>query len=71
MKAKAGGHWMVVYMTHSLQQAEAVERMLTDEGFLVNCRALNRAVSSSGTYELCVLESEAQEARKLLVESGL
>lgn len=71
MREKSSGHWMVVYMTHSLQQAEAVERMLTDEGFLVNCRALNRAVSSSGTYELCVLKSEAQEARKLLVENGL
>ena len=71
MKAKAGGHWMVVYMTHSQQDAVAVERMLTDEGFLVNCRALNRAVSSSGTFELCVLVSEAQEARKLIVENGL
>ena len=71
MKVKMGGHWMVVYMTHSPQQAKAVERMLTDEGFLVQCRALNRAVSNSGTYELCVLESEAQEARKLLVENGL
>ena len=49
---------------------EAAERMLTAEGFLARRRELNRSVSGAGTYELCVLESEAQEARQLIMERG-
>ena len=66
MKMGSGGVWLVIYMTHNLQALEAAERMLTDEGFLVR----RRVVSGAGTYELCVLESEAQEARQLVMEKG-
>lgn len=59
--------WLVVYISPSLQMADAVERLLLDEGFLVR----RKAVSGSDTYELRVLESEAKEARELLVEKGL
>ena len=59
--------WLVVYMCTSLQTADAVEQLLYSEGFLVR----HREVLSSGMVELCVLESEAQEAREMLVEIGL
>ena len=59
--------WLVVYMCASLQMADAVEQLLYSEGFLVR----RREVLSSGMVELCVLESEAQEAREMLVEKGL
>ena len=59
--------WLVVYMCASLQMADAVEQLLRSEGFLVR----RREVLSSGMVELCVLESEAQEAREMLVEKGL
>ena len=68
---RMGSLWLVVYMTHSESRADAVERMLQDEGFLVRRRVLNRAISGAGAYELSVLESEAQEARQLLDEKGL
>lgn len=67
MKTGASGVWLVVYMCTSLQTADAVEQLLHSEGFLVR----RREVLSSGMVELCVLESEAQEARKMLVEKGL
>ena len=67
MKTGASGVWLVVYMCASLQMADAVEQLLRSEGFLVR----RREVLSSGMVELCVLESEAQEARKMLVEKGL
>ena len=69
MRTGTSGLWLVVYMTHSLPALEAAERMLQDEGFLVRRRALRRSVSG-GAYELCVLESEAQEARQLIMERG-
>ena len=70
MRTGTSGLWLVVYMTHSLPALEAAERMLQDEGFLVRRRDLNRSVSGAGTYELCVLESEAPEARQLIMEKG-
>ena len=70
MRTGAEGLWRVVYMTHRLELLEAAERMLTDEGFLVRRRALHRAVTNGGAYELRVLESEAAEARQLIMEKG-
>lgn len=71
MKSSSGGVWMVVYMAHNQHQADLVERMLRDEGFLVRMQALNRAVTGSGVFELRVLASEAEEARRFILENGL
>ena len=71
MKETSGGLWLVVSVTYSLRQADAVEQMLRDEGFLVRVRALNRAISGSGVFELRVLASEAEDARRFLIERGL
>ena len=59
MKGTSGGLWLVVCVTYSQRQADAVEQLLRDEGFLVRVRALNRAISGSGVFELRVLASEA------------
>ena len=71
MKGTSGGLWLVVCVTYSQRQADAVEQLLRDEGFLVRVRALNRAISGSGVFELRVLASEAGEARRFLSERGL
>ena len=70
MRTEADSLWLVVYMTHSLPALEAAEQMLASEGFLVRRRELHRSVSGAGAYELRVLESEAQEARQLIMEKG-
>ena len=71
MKASLEGLWMVVSVTYSQKQADAVEQLLRDEGFLVRVRTLNRAITGSGVFELRVLASEAEEARRFLSERGL
>ena len=71
MKASPEGLWMVVSVTYSQKQADAVEQMLRDAGFLVRIRTLNRAIAGSGVFELRVLASEAEEARRFLSERGL
>ena len=71
MKTSSAGRWLVVHIAHNRQQADAVVRMLEEEGFLVNVKALGGMVSASGACELRVLASEAEEARRLLLEKGL
>ena len=71
MKGASEGLWLVVSVAYSQRQAEAVEQLLRDEGFLVRIRALDRALSGSGVFELRVLAAEAEEARRFLMERGL
>ena len=71
MKGASEGLWLVVSVAYSQRQADAVEQLLRDEGFLVRVRALNRAISGSGVFELRVLAAEAEEARRFLMERGL
>ena len=71
MKGASDGLWLVVSVAYSQRQADAVEQLLRDEGFLVRIRALDRALSGSGVFELRVLAAEAEEARRFLIERGL
>lgn len=71
MKGASEGLWLVVSVAYSQRQADAVEQLLRDEGFLVRIRALDRALSGSGVFELRVLAAEAEEARRFLIERGL
>lgn len=67
MNRSTNGHWLVVYMCRGLQKAMDMEKLLSDEGFLVR----SRAVGGEDTYEIHALESEAQEARNFILEKGL
>ena len=71
IKGASEGLWLVVSVAYSQRQADAVEQLLRDEGFLVRIRALDRALSGSGVFELRVLAAEAEEARRFLIERGL
>lgn len=71
MRTTSEGLWLVVAVAYSQRQADAVEQLLRSEGFLVRVRALDRAISGSGAFELRVLASEAEEARRFLMEKGL
>lgn len=71
MKGASEGLWLVVSVAYSQRQADAVEQLLRDEGFFVRIRALDRALSGSGVFELRVLAAEAEEARRFLIERGL
>lgn len=62
--------WMVIFMARNARQADSVEALLCEEGFLVRRRAVGNA-QYDGTLELMVLRSEAVEAQKFLMDNNL
>ena len=64
--------WMVIHMAKSRALAKAIGQRLEREGFLARLNPVYRAVSDEENYfELMVPESEAKEARQVLVDDGL
>lgn len=53
--------WKVVYIAQKLEQAEAIKKILQEEGFLVDLKSNNAA-----SFEIRVTASEAEEANELL-----
>jgi hypothetical protein len=64
--------WLVVGMASSKKAAQVMQKALADEGVLVKLRNVSsKAKDGRDTYEILVLESEASQAREILLESGL
>ena len=64
--------WKVIHMARSEKHAQAILKMLEQEGFLARSRQVYRSVSSEDNYyEIMVLGSEAVEAQQLLIEKNL
>jgi hypothetical protein len=64
--------WVVVTLAKSKESARTIESMLSSEGILVKVKPLYKNVSEDENYyEIHVLESEAEEAREILVDKGL
>ncbi|MCC5910205.1 MAG: hypothetical protein JJT76_07195 [Clostridiaceae bacterium] len=59
--------WTVVYMANTREDAEHIEKILVNEGFLVKIKPL----SKKGTCEILVPRSEAEEVHGILLQSGL
>jgi len=63
--------WMVIYMAQNKETAHQLQELLTQEGFLVKCKAVYKNVSSEENYyEILVPKSEANEAHSILIENG-
>jgi hypothetical protein len=63
---------MVIHMARTLSLAEQMADALKREGFLVKLSPVYRGVSEAENYyELMVPESEAGEARQVLLDRGL
>lgn len=59
--------WTVVYIAPNKSIAEALKRVLSDEGLLVMLRiASSFSVEELGAFEILVPESEAEEAHEIL-----
>ena len=59
-------------MAKSLSAAERLQQRLTEEGFMARLRPISRAADAEDSYyELLVLRSEAEEARKVLFDQNL
>lgn len=64
--------WLVVGMANSKKSAVLMQNALEAEGILFKLRNVSSKTRDGGdTYEILVLESEASQAREVLVEQGL
>jgi hypothetical protein len=64
--------WLVVGMAGSKKAAQIMQKALEDESILVKLRNVSsKAKDGRDTYEILVLESEAGQAREILLENGL
>ena len=62
--------WRVIYIARGEQQAQSIEEMLLQAGFLVDRKRLSPG-SVHEDIEIRTLDSEAEEARLYLMEQGL
>ena len=70
MRADRSGLWRVIYIARGEQQAQAIEDMLVQAGFLIDRKRLGPE-GAHEDIEIRVLDSEAGEARLFLMEQGL
>jgi len=64
--------WLVVGMAGSKKAALTMQTALEGEGILVKLRNVSsKSKDGKDTYEILVLESEAGQAREILLENGL
>lgn len=64
--------WVVIHMARGEAAAERVRERLANEGFMVRLRAVYKSVPpEENTYKVAVLNSEAAEARDVLIEAGM
>lgn len=63
--------WITVTMAKSKEITEEIEKALSQDGLLVKTRRVYKNVSDeSNYYEIRVLKSEFEEAKKVLLEKG-
>ena len=69
MRSRNAGLWRVIYIARGEKQAQAIDELLRDAGFMVDRR---RTASDAGSedIEIRALDSEAEEARLYLLEQG-
>ena len=71
MRPNRSGLWRVIYIARGEQQAEMIEGLLTQAGFLVDRKRLPSEDSRLEDIEIKALDAEAEEARLFLMEQGL
>ena len=70
MRPNSSGLWRVIYIARGEQQAQSIEELLRQAGFMVDRKRL----ASGGCredIEIRALDAEAEEARLYLMEQGL
>ena len=70
MRSSHSGLWRVIYIARGEQQAQTIETLLRDAGFMVGSRAPSQGAHAED-IEIKALDSEAEEARMYLMEQGL
>ncbi len=71
MRSNPAAPWRVIYIARGEQQAQTIEDMLTQAGFMVDRKRLPEESAASEDIEIRALDSEAEEARLFLLEQGM
>ena len=70
MRGNPSALWRVIFIARSTQQAEQIEGLLREAGFLVDWNKPDSPGGHREDIEIRALESEAEEARQYLMEQG-
>ncbi len=63
--------WRVVYIARSKPTAESIEKLLSNEGFLVRLKPVYKNLDDTCNYfEVLVPLSESEEVHAILMENG-
>ena len=71
MRSNSAALWRVIYIARSERQAQQIEDLLRDAGFMVDWKRPGDHDPHREDIEIKALESEAGEARQYLMEQGL
>lgn len=71
MRSNRAAPWRVIFIARGDRQAQEVEDLLREAGFLVERKRLEAQNARVEDIEIKVLEAEAHEARMYLMERGL
>lgn len=70
MRQNAAAHWRVIYIARDERQAQAIEDLLRDGGFVVDRKRSSTDEDRLDDIEIKTLAAEAEEARLYLMEKG-
>lgn len=62
--------WTVIHIAANRAQADMMKGLLESEGLMVEVRPAGISMLGDGLFEVMTLESEAEEAREILCETG-
>ncbi len=62
--------WTVIYMANTRKDADKVQQILIQEGFLVKVKPISKN-NIEGTCEVLVPRTEAEEVHSILIQLGL
>jgi hypothetical protein len=62
--------WTVIHIAANRAQAEMLKGLLESEGLMADIRPTGISILGDGLFEVMVLESEIEEARDILCETG-
>ena len=71
MRTHHGALWRVIYIARGERQAQDIEALLSQAGFMVDRRRVDGETARTEDIEIKALDSEAEEARMYLMEQGL
>lgn len=71
MRSGHAGLWRVIYIARGEKEAQRVEDLLTQAGFMVDRKRQMDENGRLDDIEIKALDAEAQEARLFLMERGL